>query len=98
MKYSATISGPALDDIDRAYTWLARRTPMHAPEWYNGLLDAILSLEDNPLRCPLAPEDDEASEEIRQLLYGRRPHMYRVVFSIRNETVWILHVRHGARQ
>ena len=97
MKYTAIISGPALEDIGLAYAWLARRTG-HAPDWYNGLLDAIESLEEYPLRFPLAPENDEASEEVRQFLYGRRPHMYRVLFSIRDDTVWILHVRHGARR
>jgi plasmid stabilization system protein ParE len=97
MSYAAIFSGPALEDIDAAYMWLAQRTA-NAPAWYNGLLDAILSLQDNPLRCPLAPENNEASEEVRQLLYGHRPHLYRVIFSIRNDTVWILHVRHGARR
>jgi plasmid stabilization system protein ParE len=97
MKYTAIISGTALDDIGSAYAWLARRTT-HAPDWHNGLLDAILSLEENPQRCPLAPENNEASEEVRQYLYGQRPHVYRVIFSIRNDTVWILHVRHGARR
>lgn len=97
MKFTVIISGPALDELQYAYNWLVQRTA-HAPRWYNGLLDTILSLEDHPSRWPLAPEDDQASEETRQLLYGDRRHSYRIFFSIRGDEVWILHIRHGARR
>ena len=61
------------------------------------MIDAILWLEDFPARCPMAPENVEFSEkEIRQLLYGRRPHLYRILFSIQGSRVLVLHVRHGA--
>jgi hypothetical protein len=36
--------------------------------------------------------------EVRQLLYGRYPHSYKVYFTIDSRTVWILHIRHGARR
>lgn len=36
-----------------------------------------------------APEDDEFSEEIRQMIVGR----YRVLFTIRKHKVHVLHVR-----
>jgi hypothetical protein len=32
-----------------------------------------------PLRCPAAPESKEFPFELRQLLYGRPPHFYRIV-------------------
>ncbi len=51
-----------------------------------------------PARCPLAPENDEFEEEIRELLYGKRQHRYRILFTIRGETVIVLHIRHGARE
>jgi hypothetical protein len=35
--------------------------------------------------------------EVRQLLYGRKPHAYRILFTITANTVVILHIRH-ARQ
>jgi hypothetical protein len=31
------------------------------------------------------------------LLYGDKPHVYRILFSIEGDIVFILHVRHGAR-
>jgi mRNA-degrading endonuclease RelE of RelBE toxin-antitoxin system len=36
---------------------------------------------------------------LRQLLYGRRPHVYRIIYEIDegNRIVSVLHIRHGAR-
>jgi len=31
------------------------------------------------------------------MLYGRKPHMYRILFTIDGETVYVLHLRHGRR-
>ena len=42
-----------------------------------------------PKGFPLAPEDDEFSEEIRQMIVGR----YRVLFTIRKHKVHVLHIR-----
>jgi plasmid stabilization system protein ParE len=41
-----------------------------------------------PKAFSLAPEDDEFSEEIRQMLVGR----YRILFSIKGRKVHVLHV------
>jgi len=40
----------------------------------------------------------EASQ-FRQLLYGNKPHMYRIIYSIDDslKRVLVLHIRHGAR-
>lgn len=46
----------------------------------------------------LAIESGEFTEEIRQLLYGKRSGRYRVLFVVRQNVVRVLHVRHGARQ
>ena len=55
---------------------------------------AILSLENNPLRCPLITED----KKLRHLLYGRKPHVYRIIYRVleKTKTVEVLHIRHGA--
>ena len=51
-----------------------------------------------PHRCPLAPEDDEFSFEVRQLLYGSKQHRYRILFTIHADLVVIIHIRHGRRR
>jgi plasmid stabilization system protein ParE len=50
-----------------------------------------------PERCPLAPEDALHAEEIRELFYGKLPGRYRILFTVRHESVHVLHIRHGAR-
>jgi hypothetical protein len=76
---------------------LVEQTPQHGPLWHNGLVDAILSLEANPARCPIVP-DSETSEHIRQLLHGDKQHAYRILFTIREDRVIVLHILHGARR
>jgi len=58
---------------------------------------AIASLSEMPHRCPVVPEQSLFPFEVRHLLYGRKPHVYRIVFTIENQTVYILHVWHGRR-
>jgi plasmid stabilization system protein ParE len=66
--------------------------------WFLALEDAIASLATSPARCPLAPENADSPFEVRHLLYGRRPHVYRILFTISGNTVTVLHIRHGRRQ
>src|SRR5436309_2452304 len=98
MTYKVVITDTARDELDQAYEWLVKETPLHAPEWHDGLADAILSLDTSPARCPLAPESRKAVEKIHQLLYGNKQHAYRILFSIRNDMVLVLHILHAARE
>ena len=64
------------------------------------ILRKIDTLRRHPSRCPLAAEDDRFPEEIRELLYGRsgkRIHKHRIIFTLRDDAVHILFVRHTAR-
>src|SRR4051812_655174 len=96
MKYAVVISEIAASQIDEAYAWLVDQTIIHAPEWHKGLLKAIDSLEELPLRCPLVSSDEDPSQQARQLLYGNKRHAYRIIFDIIENTVIILQVIHSA--
>jgi plasmid stabilization system protein ParE len=98
MAYKVEVSRTADAEADQAYEWIAKSAPVAARRWYQGLLQAIRSLANNPARCPLAPEDEYFPEEIRNLLYGKRKSIFRVLFTIRRDTVYVLHVRRGARE
>ena len=98
MKYRVITQPPAENEIEEAVRWIAKESPARAVKWYMGLVNAIGSLSTFPERCPLAPEDDAFEEEIRQLLFGKRHGVYRVLFTIRGQTVYVLHVRHSARE
>jgi plasmid stabilization system protein ParE len=88
----------AIEDAEITHDWMAKRSPRRAAEWYVKLFELIETLQQNPARCSLAPESDAFSEEVRQLLYGKRQKMYRILFVIRNKVIHILRFRHAAMQ
>jgi len=98
MKYRVEITSEAESEIKEAYLWIHADSPANAARWRRGLLEAARSLSQQPTRCPLAPESAWFKQEIRQLLYGKRGGVYRVLFLIGEKTVSILHVRHAARE
>jgi hypothetical protein len=51
-----------------------------------------------PSRCSLAFENNFFSEEIRQLIYGKGRSAYRILFTIADDTVQVLFVRHAAQK
>jgi len=95
--YQVIILPSAERDIGEAYEWLVEQDAEAAIRWYNRLLEVIFSLDTFPERCPLAPESEFFNVEIREIFHGRRQHKYRILFTMRENEVYILHVRHGAR-
>jgi len=77
---------------------LAEASPAHAHQWYDGLIASIESLHSFPRRCPVVYRHALSAEPIRQLEYGRRPHVVRVYFRIRGDVVDVLLIRHRARR
>src|SRR5271163_4295510 len=88
-------------EIRSAVRWKTENaSPTVAARWYNGLIKKIDTLRRHPSRCPLAAENDKFPEEIHELLYGRggkQKHKHRIIFTIREDAVHILYVRHTAR-
>src|SRR5690349_7068897 len=97
MTYDVVIEPPAKENIACAYHFIRADSRAAADRWLRGLERSIQSLAGFPARHGLARENDEFDEEIRQLLYGKRQHVYRVLFVIRGSRVHVLHVRHAAR-
>ena len=96
-QYQVIILPSAERDIGEAYEWLAGQDAESAIRWYNRLLEVILSLGMFPERCPLAPESEFFNVEIREIFHGRRQHKYRILFTVTENEVHVLHIRHGAR-
>ena len=96
MAYLVNITSRAERDLAHLYGEINATHSDAALKWYRGLKEAILSLEDHPNRCPATPE----KKELRHLLYGRKPHVYRVIFRVleKQKHVDVLHIRHGARR
>jgi plasmid stabilization system protein ParE len=99
MAYRVETTARAERDADRLLGWLiAQRAGETGLRWFEGLEEAIATLADMPERCPFAPENARVPFEVRQLLYGRRPNVYRILFTIEGGTVYILHILHGRRR
>lgn len=96
MAYVVSIVSRAERDLDSLYDEINVENSEAALKWYRGLNRAILSLEKHPYRCPSTPENNE----LRHLLYGHKPHIYRVIFRVleNRKQVVVLHIRHGARR
>ena len=90
-RYVVVVELSAQENMRASYEW-GRRVwgKKEAQRWVRELRTAItkqLSLV--PKGFPIAPENDEFSSEIRQMIVGR----YRVLFTVRKTKVHVLHVR-----
>ena len=97
MAFQVEITPIAEAQIDQAYRWYRERNPEFADRWFRGLMNAVATLQEKPQRCTLAVEHEIFLEKVRQLLYGRAKNVYRVLFTIRDATVYALYVRHSAQ-
>lgn len=97
MTFQVEITPIAEAQIEQAYCWFRKHNPEFADLWFRGLMNAIATLQEKPQRCSLTVEQNVFSEEVRQLLYGKNNNVYRVLFSIRDNTVYALYVRHGSQ-
>lgn len=91
------ITAEAQEGLRDIYRFLRRDSPESARRWAKGVRRAIRGLSRFPARCAIAPEGLEFDDLIRELLYdsGNR-RTYRILFTIIERTVFVLHVRHGS--
>jgi plasmid stabilization system protein ParE len=99
MEYRVVLVDSAKADAEAIYQWVIERAPLRGPEWFEKLLESLYSLNRSPSRCLLAPEARSSHRAIRNLLCGKPGRVYRILFEVDEErhTVWILHIRRGAR-
>lgn len=95
MDYAVEVMPAALADVDAYLEFLEneRGTAEYAERWWNGLIDALVSLEKMPRRCPVIPEYRHFDEELHHLIY----ESHRIIFYVTDDTVKVLRIYHGAR-
>ena len=100
MAYRVELAKNAEAELEELYLWVVERAPSQGAAWFNGLERAILSLEQLPKRCRIAPERFDPDQPVRVFNYGRSPYVYRVFFTIDQtaKVVRVVHIRRGARQ
>jgi toxin ParE1/3/4 len=96
MAYEVRLARRALSDLRHIYGSIEAETSDAADTWFRGLESAIFSLETDPSRSPITPE----RPNLRHLLYGNKPHIYRILYSINEDerVVNVAQIRHGARR
>jgi plasmid stabilization system protein ParE len=99
MIHRVVLTARAERDRDTAFAWYAEHySPEFAIRWYQGIRQAIDSLVRNPLRCGMAHENDKFSFEVHELLFGARRYKHRVLFTIKDDLVIVVHIRHSAQR
>src|SRR6266481_391147 len=96
MTYRVEVTTRASHDLDSIYRYIQAADSHHAATWFNDLYSTLQSLSNMPHRAPAIRENSSR----RHLLYGNKPHIYRVIYSVDDarENVTILTIRHGARK
>jgi plasmid stabilization system protein ParE len=96
--YRVVFTAKARADVIEQFRYLADRSPAAAARWYAGIEKAVAKLGTQPERHPIAHDETERfGITLRQMLYGRRPGVFRILFSVENDTVTLHYVRHSAR-
>ena len=100
MTYHVDLSTRAVRDLEQLYIAKNAAESAAAAKWFNGLEEAVMSLSSHPYRCPVAPESRKLRRKLWHLLYGKKRHVYRVIFEVDDSqaTVWGVTIRHGARR
>lgn len=95
MAYRVELTEDAARDLEDLYLAINADMSARARAWFNTLERLIRSLEEQPARGSIIPED----ARFRQVLHGRRPHVYRVIYKIDkpNNAVSVLNIRHARR-
>ncbi len=63
--YKIEITTTAEVEAEEAILWIKQFSPDAAKRFSEGLTAAVKSLQNNPVRCPLAPENEFFYKEIR---------------------------------
>jgi len=90
-RYVVVFEDSAQANVRDSFDWGCRAWgKREAQQWAREFRTAVSKqLSVAPNAFPLAPENDEFAEEIRQMVIGR----YRVLFTIKGRRVHVLHVR-----
>lgn len=95
MVYTVSLTARAVRNIRSIYQFINAEASAPAEKWFYGLEEIVFSLDRHPQRGQAVP----GQPSLRQILYGNKPHIYRIIYSIdtSSKIVNVLHIRHGAR-
>ncbi len=96
MPYLVRTMPRAERDLEAIFLYIGAESSPAARRWFDRLTRALAGLSTHPQRHPATHENPLC----RQLLFGNKPHIYRIIYviDVAAQRVDILHVRHGAQQ
>ena len=97
MAYRSEIAPQALAQALETFDWIASDSPERAERWLVGFFEHVESLHDMPLRCPVAVDITAIGKVVRELHYGGRRALHRILFTIQGDLVRVEAVWHSAR-
>ena len=98
MERTLDVRSKAREDIRRFHSFIARKVSHRsADEWYVGLILRFRRLAKDAEKWPEADEAGTLGLDLRMLLHGKKPHVYRIIFTIDGDTVNVLRIRHAAQ-
>ncbi len=97
MTYRVIISDDALAGVAEFLDFIAetQQMPLTAQRWWEKALAKVETLRYMPRRCPLAPENEFSSHELRMLIVDRCLFIFHV--DDETSTVRVVKFRHGSR-
>jgi len=100
MTYRVELTERAARDPDILYVEKHATGSPAAACWYNRIEEAVYRLERSPYRSTAAPQAEKSRRPLRHLLYGRKPHVYRVIYEIdeKRQLATVITIRHGAQE
>lgn len=94
MKYNIKFSAIAEQNLQQITAYIAKDSLKHAQEWLKNAKNRIHTLGTFPAAHAYAPEHFYIDFDVRQTVLGT----YRILFTIKENTVFILTIRQGAQR
>ena len=94
MSFRVELAYRSEQDVDNILEYLLARSPQGAATWLARWDEVLVELTESADQHSLAPENDDHAEEIRHVIFRtRRGKKYRAIFAIREDCVFVTHVR-----
>lgn len=97
-EFEVVVYQDAIDDLMLSYTFVQKNAPNTVANWLERLQIHVKTLSRNPQRCPIARESKRVFLEVRELHFGRRPNVFRILFTIDQKTVRVLKIVRAQRR
>jgi len=96
VRYRVIVTDPVFEVLQERARYLAKESGSQevAHRWLRRVFATGETLAENPRRCALAAENRHRSFEIRWIGIGE----FLLLFTIRDQTVWIIGARHGRQR